>query len=145
MIKSKDENDLIVALDVGTSKIVVIVAELLPDGVLKIIGLGQHVSKGLKKGVVVNIESTMQAIQRAVEEAELMADCKIKDVYTGIAGSHIKSLNSHGMVKIKDSEVSQMDIDRVIETAQAITLPPDQQVLHILTQEYVVDQQHDII
>ena len=145
MIKNKDENNLIVALDVGTSKIVVIVAELMPDGVLKIIGLGQHVSKGLKKGVVVNIESTMQAIQRAVEEAELMADCKIKDVYTGIAGSHIKSLNSHGMVKIKDSEVSQMDIDRVIETAQAITLPPDQQVLHILTQEYVVDQQHDII
>ena len=145
MINNKDENNHIVALDVGTSKIVVIVAELLPDGVLKIIGLGQHVSKGLKKGVVVNIESTMQAIQRAVEEAELMADCKIKDVYTGIAGSHIKSLNSHGMVKIKDSEVSQMDIDRVIETAQAITLPPDQQVLHILTQEYVVDQQHDII
>ena len=144
MIKTKEDKNLIVALDVGTSKIVVIVSELQADGVLKIIGLGQHVSKGLKKGVVINIESTMQAIQRAIEEAELMADCKIKDVYTGIAGSHIKSLNSHGMVKVKDSEVSQMDIDRVIETAQAITLPPDQQVLHILTQEYIVDDQHDI-
>ena len=131
-------------MDVGTSKIVVIVAELQSDGVLKIIGLGQHISKGLKKGVVINIESTMQAIQRAIEEAELMADCKIKDVYTGIAGSHIQSLNSHGMVTVKDSEVSQMDVDRVIETAQAISLPPDQQVLHILTQEYIVDNQHDI-
>ena len=100
--------------------------------------------KGLKKGVVINIDSTIQAIQRAIEEAELMADCKIKDVYTGIAGNHIKSLNSHGMVKVKDSEVSQMDIDRVFETAQAITLPPDQQVLHVLTQEYILDDQHDI-
>ena len=144
MIKTKEDKNLIVALDVGTSKIVVIVSELQSDGVLKIIGLGQHISKGLKKGVVINIESTMQAIQRAIEEAELMADCKIKDVYTGIAGSHIKSLNSHGMVKVKDTEVSQMDIERVIETAQAITLPPDQQVLHILTQEYIVDDQHDI-
>ena len=144
MINTKEEKNLIVALDVGTSKIVVIVSELQSDGILKIIGLGQHISKGLKKGVVINIESTMQAIQRAIEEAELMADCKIKDVYTGIAGSHIQSLNSHGMVTVKDSEVSQMDVDRVIETAQAISLPPDQQVLHILTQEYIVDNQHDI-
>jgi len=144
MINTKEEKNLIVALDVGTSKIVVIVSELQSDGILKIIGLGQHISKGLKKGVVINIESTMQAIQRSIEEAELMADCKIKDVYTGIAGSHIQSLNSHGMVTVKDSEVSQMDVDRVIETAQAISLPPDQQVLHILTQEYIVDNQHDI-
>jgi cell division protein FtsA len=144
MINGKDDNKLIVALDVGTSKIVVIVSELQPDGILKIIGIGQHISKGLKKGVVVNIESTMQAIQRAVEEAELMSDCKIKDVYTGIAGSHIQSVNSHGMVKVKDLEVSKMDIDRVIETAQAISLPPDQQVLHVLIQEYVLDDQHDI-
>ena len=144
MINTKEEKNLIVALDVGTSKIVVIVSELQSDGILKIIGLGQHISKGLKKGVVINIESTMQAIQRAIEEAELMADCKIKDVYTGIAGSHIQSLNSHGMVTVKDSEVSQMDVDRVIETAQAISLPPDQRVLHILTQEYIVDNQHDI-
>ena len=144
MINTKEEKNLIVALDVGTSKIVVIVSELQSDGILKIIGLGQHISKGLKKGVVINIESTMQAIQRSIEEAELMADCKIKDVYTGIAGSHIQSLNSHGMVTVKDSEVSQTDVDRVIETAQAISLPPDQQVLHILTQEYIVDNQHDI-
>jgi len=144
MINNKEEKNTIVALDVGTSKIVVIVAELQSDGILKIIGLGQHVSKGLKAGVVINIESTMQAIQRAIEEAELMADCKIKDVYTGIAGSHIQSANAHGMVMVKDSEVSQMDVDRVIETAQAISLPPDQQLLHILTQEYIVDNQHDI-
>lgn len=144
MINGKEDKKLVVALDVGTSKIVVVVAELQEDGVLKIIGLGQHLSKGLKKGVVINIDTTMQAIQRAVEEAELMADCKIKDVYTGIAGSHIKSLNSHGMVKVRDSEVSQMDVDRVLETAQAITLPPDQQVLHVLTQQYVLDDQQDI-
>ena len=144
MINGKEEKNLVVALDVGTSKIVVIVAEIQEDDVLKIIGLGQHLSKGLKKGVVINIDTTIQAIQRAIEEAELMADCKIKDVYTGIAGSHIKSLNSHGMVKVRDSEVSQMDVDRVLETAQAITLPPDQQVLHVLTQEYILDDQREI-
>jgi cell division protein FtsA len=144
MINGKEDKNLVVALDVGTSKIVVIVAEIQEDDVLKIIGLGQHLSKGLKKGVVINIDTTIQAIQRAIEEAELMADCKIKDVYTGIAGSHIKSLNSHGMVKVRDSEVSQMDVVRVLETAQAITLPPDQQVLHVLTQEYILDDQREI-
>ena len=144
MIKSKEEKQLIVALDVGTSKIAVIVSELHPDGMQKVIGIGTHISKGLKKGVVVNIENTKQAIQRALEEAELMADCKIRDVYTGIAGSHIQGTNSHGMVKIRDSEVSEMDIDRVLETAKAIVLPPDQEVLHVLEQEYVVDDQHDI-
>ena len=144
-IKSKkDQNTMISALDIGTSKVVVIVAELQPDGVLKIIGKGQHVSKGLKKGVVVNIENTMQAIQRAVEEAELMADTKITEVYTGIAGSHIRSINSHGMVKIKDEEVSQMDVDRVRETAEAINLATDQEVLHTLPQEYIIDDQQDI-
>jgi cell division protein FtsA len=144
MSRIKEDNNLIVGLDIGTSKIVAIVAELQPEGTLKVIGLGQHVSRGLKKGVVVNIESTMQSIQRALEEAELMADCKINNVYTGIAGSHIKSLNSHGMVKIKDAEVSQMDVDRVIETARAIALPADQQILHILTQEFIVDGQEDV-
>ena len=144
-IKSKkDQNTMISALDIGTSKVVVIVAELQPDGVLKIIGKGQHISKGLKKGVVVNIENTMQAIQRAVEEAELMADTKITEVYTGIAGSHIQSINSHGMVKIKDEEVTQMDVDRVRETAEAITLATDQEVLHTLPQEYIIDDQQDI-
>jgi cell division protein FtsA len=144
MSRIKEDKNLIVGLDVGTSKIVAIVAELQPEGTLKVIGLGQHVSRGLKKGVVVNIESTMQSIQRALEEAELMADCKINNVYTGIAGSHIKSLNSHGMVKIKDAEVSQMDVDRVVETARAIALPADQQILHILTQEFIIDGQEDV-
>ncbi len=144
MSKVREDKNLIVGLDIGTSKIVTIVAELLPEGTLKVIGLGQHVSRGLKKGVVVNIDSTMQAIQRSLEEAELMADCKINTVFTGIAGSHIKSLNSHGMVKIKDAEVSQMDVDRVVETARAVALPADQQILHILTQEFIIDGQDDV-
>jgi cell division protein FtsA len=144
MSKVREDKNLIVGLDIGTSKIVAIVAELLPEGTLKVIGLGQHVSRGLKKGVVINIDSTMQAIQRAIEEAELMADCKINTVFTGIAGSHVKSLNSHGMVKIKDAEVSQMDVDRVVETARAIALPADQQILHILTQEFIIDGQEDV-
>lgn len=144
MSRIRDDKNLIVGLDIGTSKIVAIVAELQPEGTLKVIGLGQHASRGLKKGVVINIDSTVQAIQRALEEAELMADCKISTVFTGIAGSHIKSLNSHGMVKIKDAEVSQMDVDRVIETARAIALPSDQQILHILTQEFIIDGQEDV-
>ena len=144
MSKVREDKNLIVGLDIGTSKIVTIVAELLPEGTLKVIGLGQHPSRGLKKGVVINIDSTMQAIQRSIEEAELMADCKIKTVFTGIAGNHIKSLNSHGMVKIKDAEVSQMDVDRVVETARAVALPADQQILHILTQEFIIDGQDDV-
>ena len=144
MSKVREDKNLIVGLDIGTSKIVTIVAELLPEGSLKVIGLGQHPSRGLKKGVVINIDSTMQAIQRSIEEAELMADCKINTVFTGIAGSHIKSLNSHGMVKIKDAEVTQMDVDRVVETARAVALPADQQILHILTQEFIIDGQDDV-
>ena len=144
MSRVREDKNLIVGLDIGTSKIVAIVAELQLDGGLKVIGLGQHDSRGLKKGVVVNIDSTTQAIQRAIEEAELMADCKISAVFTGIAGSHIKSLNSHGMVKIKDGEVSQADVDRVIETARAVALPSDQQILHILTQEFIIDSQEDV-
>lgn len=144
MSRMRENKNLIVGLDIGTSKIVAIVAELQPEGGLKVIGLGQHPSRGLKKGVVVNIDSTVQAIQRALEEAELMADCKITSVFTGIAGSHIKSLNSHGMVKIKDAEVAQADVDRVVETARAIALPSDQQILHILTQEFIIDGQEDV-
>ena len=142
--QNKEEKNLIVGLDIGTSKIVTIVSEIKNDGEIQILGIGQHISRGLKKGVVVNIESTMQAIQRSLEEAELMADCKIKEVYTGIAGSHIRSINSTGMVKIRDLEVDNSDVERVIETAQAITLPPDQQVLHTLVQEYIIDDQYDI-
>ncbi|PPD11662.1 cell division protein FtsA [Methylophilus sp.] len=144
MSRVREDKNLIVGLDIGTSKVVAIAAEILPEGTLKVIGVGQHASRGLKKGVVVNIDSTMQAIQRAIEEVELMADCKINTVYSGIAGSHVKSLNSHGMVKIKESEVSQMDIDRVVETARAIALPADQQILHILTQEFIIDGQEDV-
>lgn len=144
MSRNKEIRNHIVGLDIGTSKIVAIVAELQPEGGLKVIGLGQHLSRGLRKGVVVNIDSTVQAIQRALEEAELMADCKIANVFTGIAGNHIKSLNSHGMVKIKDAEVTQADVDRVIETARAVALPSDQQILHILTQEFIIDGQEDV-
>ncbi|MDP3482713.1 MAG: cell division protein FtsA [Sulfuricella sp.] len=144
MSKTKEQKNLIVGLDIGTSKIVAIVAEILPEGRLEVIGMGQAPSRGLKKGVVVNIESTVNAIQRALEEAELMADCKIREVYTGIAGSHIRSINSHGMVAIKDKEVGQSDVDRVIETARAVIIPTDQQVLHILTQEFIIDGQEDV-
>jgi cell division protein FtsA len=134
----------VVGLDIGTSKIVATVAEVQPDGAFEVIGMGSHPSRGLKKGVVVNIDSTVNAIQRALEEAELMADCKIREVYTGIAGSHIKSFNSHGMVAIKDKEVTQADVDRVIETARAVNIPMDQQTLHILTQEFIIDGQEDV-
>jgi cell division protein FtsA len=140
----KDAKNLIVGLDVGTSKIVAIVAEITPEKRLNIIGMGTQPSRGLKKGVVVNIEATMGSIQRVLEEAELMADCTIAAVYVGIAGSHIRSLNSSGMVAIKEKEVTQADIDRVIETAKAIAIPNDQQVLHILPQEFIVDGQEDV-
>ena len=142
--KARESKNLIVALDIGTSKIAAIVAELRPDGGYEVIGMGSSPSRGLKKGVVVNIESTVNAIQRALEEAELMADCKIRDVWTGIAGSHIRSFNSHGMVAIKDLEVGQSDVDRVVETARAIPIPTDQQILHVLNQEFVIDGQEDV-
>jgi cell division protein FtsA len=139
--RPRDTRNLLVALDIGTSKIVTLVAEITPEDTLNLIGMGSHPSRGLKKGVVVNIESTVNAIQRSLEEAELMADAKIREVITGIAGSHIKSFNSHGMVAIKDKEVSQYDIDRVIETARAVNIPMEQQVLHILEQEFIIDGQ----
>ena len=141
---TRETKDLIVALDIGTSKVVAVVAEMLPEGRFEVLGLGQHESRGMRKGVVVNIETTVNSIQRALEEAELMADCKIRDVFTGIAGSHIRSFNSSGMVAIKDKEVTATDVARVIETAKAINIPTDQQVLHVLTQEFIVDGQEDI-
>ncbi len=140
----KENKNLIIGLDIGTSKIAAIVAEMKPEGGFEVIGMGSSPSRGLKKGVVVNIESTVNAIQRALEEAELMADCKIRDVWTGIAGSHIRSFNSHGMVAIKDREVAQSDVDRVVETAKAIPIPTDQQILHVLNQEFVIDGQEDV-
>ena len=137
-------NQLIVGLDIGTSKVVCIVAERNLDGVVEIIGIGMHPTRGLKKGVVVNIESTVQSIQRAVEEAELMAGCQIRSVYVGIAGSHIRSMNSHGIVAIRDREVLQPDIDRVIDAAQAVAIPADQKILHILPQEFLIDEQEGV-
>jgi cell division protein FtsA len=141
---TRDIKDLIVALDIGTSKVVAVVAEILPEGRFEVLGLGQHESQGMRKGVVVNIEATVNSIQRALEEAELMADCKIREVYTGIAGSHISSFNSRGMVAVKDKEVTAADVARVIETAKAVNISTDQQVLHVLTQEFIVDSQEDI-
>jgi cell division protein FtsA len=141
---NKDSKNLIVGLDIGTSKIVAVVAEVLMDGRHEIIGLGQHESKGLKKGVVVNIEATVASIQSALEEAELMADCKIRNVYAGIAGSHIRSFNSSGMVAIKEKEVTAADVARVIETAKAVNIPTDQQLLHTVPQEFIVDNQEDV-
>jgi len=135
---------MIVGLDIGTSKVVAIVGEISPEGDLSIVGIGSHKSNGLKKGVVVNIESTVQSIQRAVEEAELMAGCQIHSVYAGIAGSHIRSLNSHGIVAIKDKEVFSQDLDRVIDAAQAVAIPADQRILHILPQEYLIDEQEGV-
>jgi len=138
------ENKMIVGLDIGTSKVVAIVGEMSVEGQLEIVGIGSHRSTGLKKGVVVNIESTVQSIQRAIEEAELMAGCQIHSVYAGIAGSHIRSMNSHGIVAIKDREVFSPDVDRVIDAAQAVAIPADQKILHILPQEYLIDEQEGI-
>jgi len=140
----KTEKNLIVGLDIGTSKVVAIVGEIMPEGKIEVIGIGSHPSRGLKKGVVVNIESTVHSIQRAVEEAELMAGCQIHSVYAGIAGSHIRSLNSHGIVAIKDKEVAPGDVERVIDAARAVAIPADQKILHILPQEFLIDNQEGI-
>jgi cell division protein FtsA len=140
----KTEKNLLVGLDIGTSKVVAIVGEVMPDGTIEVVGIGSHPSRGLKKGVVVNIESTVHSIQRAVEEAELMAGCQIHSVYAGIAGSHIRSLNSHGIVAIKDKEVLPGDVERVIDAARAVAIPADQKILHILPQEFLIDNQEGI-
>jgi cell division protein FtsA len=143
-MQKRGDKNLIVGLDIGTSKVVAIVGELNDDGEIEVVGIGSHPSRGLKKGVVVNIESTVHSIQRAVEEAELMAGCDIHSVYTGIAGSHVRSLNSHGIVAIRDKEVSPGDVDRVIDAAQAVAIPADQKILHILPQEFLIDSQEGI-
>jgi len=143
-MSKNNEKKLIVGLDIGTSKVVAIVAEVGAEGQTDIIGIGSHPSNGLKKGVVVNIESTVQSIQRAVEEAELMAGCQIHSVFAGIAGSHIRSLNSHGIVAIRDNEVNAGDVERVIDAAKAVAIPADQQILHILPQEFIIDNQEGI-
>ena len=143
MSKRTDRN-LIVGLDIGTSKVVALVAEYKADGELEVIGIGSAASRGLSRGVVVNIDSTVQSIQRAVEQAELMAGVEINAVYTGIAGSHVKSLNSHGIVAIRDKEVTAGDVARVMDAAQAVALPADQRIVHVIPQEYIIDSQEGI-
>ena len=129
------------ALDIGTSKVIALIGEIGEDNEIHIVGLGQAPSRGLRAGMVTNIDATAQAIKQAMEEAERMADCKVDSVTTGIAGNHIRSLNSQGVVKIKDGEVSQADIDRAIETAKAVNIPPDHNILHTVVQEYIIDNQ----
>ena len=141
---SRPEKPLVVGLDIGTSKVVAIVAEVDSSGEVDIVGLGSHASRGIKRGVVVDIESTVQSIQRAVEEAELMAGCEIRSVFCSIAGSHISSLNSHGIVAIRDSEVTEGDVERVLDAARAVAVPADQRVLHVLPQDYIIDGQEGI-
>ncbi|APW47657.1 cell division protein FtsA [Rhodoferax antarcticus] len=138
---AKEYKDLVVGLDIGTAKVMVVVAEVMPGGSLKLAGLGVAPSNGLKRGVVVNIDATVQSIQRALKEAEFMADCKITRVYTGITGSHIRGINSHGMVAIKDREVSAADVARVVETAKAINISTDQRLLLVEPQEFIIDGQ----
>lgn len=144
MAKKPINKDLIVGIDIGTSKVVTLVGEVTGDGSINVIGFGSHPSQGLKRGVVVNIESTVQSIQRSVEDAEHMAGCEIYSAYTGIAGSHIRSVNSHGIVAIREREVNQGDIDRVIDAAKAIAIPADQKILHVLPQEFIIDNQDSI-
>jgi len=143
-MSKEPKRDLIVGLDIGTSKIVAIVAEVNAEGQLVILGLGSQQSRGLRRGVVVNIEETVNAISRAIEEVELMAGCKVKEVYTGIAGSHIKSKDSSGMAVVRDKEVTQFDVERAIEAANATPISADDQILHTLVQEFIVDGQDGV-
>ncbi|MFN4103789.1 MAG: cell division protein FtsA, partial [Tepidimonas sp.] len=138
---AKEYKDIVVGLDIGTAKIMAVVAEVMPGGDLKLAGLGVAPSSGLKRGVVVNIDATVASIQQALKEAELMADCRIARVYTGITGSHIRGINSQGMVAIKDREVSPADVARVIETAKAINISTDQRLLLVEPQEFIIDGQ----
>lgn len=138
------QGNLIVGLDIGTTKICVIVGEVTNEGI-DIVGIGTHPSKGLRKGVVINIDSTVNSIQKAVEEAELMAGCEINRVVAGIAGGHIKGFNSHGVIAVKDGEVSESDIRRVIDAAKAVAIPMDREVIHVIPQEFIVDDQDGIL
>ncbi|MBW2618223.1 MAG: cell division protein FtsA [Deltaproteobacteria bacterium] len=143
MVQRKERGEIVVGLDIGTTKICAVVGEVLPDG-LDIIGIGVHPSVGLRKGVVVNIEATVDSIKRAIEEAELMAGCEISSVFAGIAGGHVQSLNSQGVIAVKNREVADQDVDRVIEAAKAVAIPLDREVIHTLPQEYIVDSQDGI-
>jgi len=136
---AKEYKDIVVGLDIGTAKVMAVVAEVLPGGELRVAGLGIAAAHGLKRGVVVNIDATVQSIQQALKEAEMMADCKITRVYTGITGSHIRGQNSTGMVIVRDKEVTPVDVSRVVETAKAINIPNDQRLLLVEPQEFVID------
>jgi cell division protein FtsA len=136
--------EIIVGLDIGTTKICAVVGEIVPGGV-EIVGIGSHPSEGLRKGVVINIEKTVNSIKEAIEEAETMAGCEISSVYAGIAGGHIKGFNSHGVIALKEKEVTKKDLDRVIEAASAVAIPMDREVIHVLPQEYIVDEQDGIV
>jgi cell division protein FtsA len=140
----KIERHIITGLDIGTSKVVALIGEIKHDGSIEIIGIGRQPSHGLKKGVVVDIDATVNSIQRALQEAELMAGCEVRTAYAGIAGSHIRSLNSHGIVAIRDKEVSGADVERVIDAAKAVAIPADQKILHVLPQEFIIDNQGSI-
>jgi cell division protein FtsA len=137
------KDELIVGLDIGTTKICVIVAERTQNGI-DVVGIGTHPSRGLRKGVVVDIDATVDSIKHAVEEAELMADCEITAVYAGIAGGHIRGLNSHGVVAVKDREVREDDVRRVIDAAKAVAIPMDREVIHVIPQEFIIDEQDGI-
>src|SRR5213082_2436364 len=140
---AQKKGEIIVGLDIGTTKICCIVGEVTPDGI-DVIGIGTHPSRGLRKGVVINIESTVASIKRAVEEAELMAGCEISSVYAGIAGGHIRGFNSQGVVAVRDKEVRPSDVARVIDAARAINIPQDREIIHVLPQEFIIDDQDGI-
>jgi cell division protein FtsA len=134
---------IIVGLDIGTTKIAAVVGEMFENDI-NVIGFGSHPSTGLRKGTVVNIESTVDSIKKAVEEAEIMAGCDISSVYVGIAGNHIKGLNSHGIIAIKGREITKQDVERVIDAAKAVAIPTDREVLHVIPQEFIVDDMESI-
>jgi cell division protein FtsA len=140
----RNDRQLIVGLDVGTSKISVIVGEMLPGGPIEVVGVGSQASRGIKRGVVVDIESTVQAIQRAVSEAELMSGCEIQAVYAGIGGNNIRGQNSTGVVAVRDREISPGDVERVLDAAKALPISADQKIIHVLAQEYLIDDQDGI-
>ena len=143
-MSNNNQNEMLVGIDIGTSKVVAVVAETSPEGNIEIIGLGTQPSRGLRNGVVVDIETTTQAIKKSIQEAESMAGCHISSCYVGISGSHIRGLNSEGVVPIRDGEVKFGDVDRVIETAQAMAIPADQKLLHVLPRDYIIDKQDGI-
>src|SRR3989475_3550641 len=140
---AQKKGEIVVGLDIGTTKICCIVGEVGPEGI-DVVGIGTHPSRGLRKGVVINIEATVASIRRAVEEAELMAGCEISSVYAGIAGGHIRGFNSQGVVAVKDKEVKPGDISRVLDAARAINIPQDREILHVLPQDYIIDEQDGI-